>query len=316
MRKNLDNGVLHAMRAFVCVVDAGSFSQAAEQLQLTTAQVSRLVAELEKRLQAKLLHRTTRQRSLTDVGAAYLERCREILDLVNEAEAHASGTAVVPGGCLRVQCMANFGQHYVSPLLPGFFQEYPSIRVEYSTSQYAPDLLGRGTDVSLYLAEKLEDSRLVSRRLGTTFSVLCASVSYLDKSGLPQTPAELSGHACLQAINPSVSPNWVLVTKDGLTHELTPEGPFIADTPDVLRDAAEAGVGIALLPLFTVIDGIRKGRLVHVLPTWRSPDIGVFALMPSRHFRDAKTRAWLKFVDERLVPAIERDARFFETSRR
>lgn len=316
MRKNLDNGVFHAMRAFVCVVDAGSFSLAAEQLQLTTAQVSRLVGDLEKRVQAKLLHRTTRQRSLTDVGAAYLERCREILDLVAEAEAQASGTAFVPSGYLRVQCMTNFGQHYISPLLPEFFRQYPSIRVEYSTSQYVPDMLARGTDVSLYLAEELEDSRLVSRRLGTTFSVLCASAAYLAKYGSPQTPADLSRHACLQAVNPSVSPIWKLVTPDRLSHELTPEGPCVSDTPDVLRDAAEAGVGIALLPLFSVIDAVRAGRLVRVLPPWRSPDIGVFALMPSRHFRDAKTRAWLGFIEEQLVPAIERDAQFFESARR
>ena len=315
MRKNLDNGVFHAMRAFVCVVDAGNFSRAAEQLQLTTAQVSRLVGDLEKRLQAKLLHRTTRQRSLTDAGAAYLERCREILDLMDEAEAQASDTGFVPSGYLRLQCMTNFGQHYVSPLLPEFFRRYPSIRVEYTTSQYVPDLLARGTDVSLYLAEKLEDSRLVSRRLGTTFSVLCASDAYLAKHGLPRAPADLARHACLQAINPSVSPIWRLVTTDRLNHELTPQGPCVSDTPDVLRDAAQAGVGIALLPLFTVIEAVRAGRLTRVLPSWRSPDIGVFALMPSRHFRDAKTRAWLGFIEERLAPAIERDAQFFENVR-
>ena len=315
MRKNLDNGVFHAMRAFVCVVDAGNFSRAAEQLQLTTAQVSRLVGDLEKRLQAKLLHRTTRQRSLTDAGAAYLERCREILDLMDEAEAQASDTGFVPSGYLRLQCMTNFGLHYVSPLLPEFFRRYPSIRVEYTTSQYVPDLLARGTDVSLYLAEKLEDSRLVSRRLGTTFSVLCASDAYLAKHGSPQTPADLARHACLQAINPSVSPIWRLVTADRLNHELTPQGPCVSDTPDVLRDAAQAGVGIALLPLFTVIEAVRAGRLTRVLPSWRSPDIGVFALMPSRHFRDAKTRAWLGFIEERLAPAIERDAQFFENVR-
>jgi len=123
------------MRAFVCVVDSGSFSLAAEQLGLTTAQISRLVAELEKRLQAKLLHRTTRQRTLTDVGGAYLDRCREVLALVAEAEAQASGTAFMRTGTLRLQCMFDFGRHYVAPRLPQFFQRF---------------LLARGTDVSLY----------------------------------------------------------------------------------------------------------------------------------------------------------------------
>ncbi len=312
MRKNLDNGVFHAMRAFVCVVDAGSFSVAAEQLQITTAQVSRLVSELEKRLNAKLMHRTTRQRALTDVGAAYLERCREVLALVTEAESQAAGTAFMPSGFLRLQCMQTLGRHYVVPQLPDFFRRYPKIRVEYSTSQYLPNLLARGTDVSLYVAEKLPDSGLVSRRLGTTFSVLCASPAYLAEYGTPGSPADLARHSCLQAINPSVSPLWNLVAEeDKRSHQLMPEGPCVADTPDVLRSLAEAGMGIALLPLFSVIDSVRAGQLTHILAPWRSPDIGVFALMPSRHYLDAKTRVWMEFIGERIAPAIEEDASYF-----
>ncbi len=311
MRNKLDGGVLHAMRAFACVVDTGSFTAAADQMALTTAQVSRLVGALEKRLQAKLLHRTTRQRALTEAGEAYLERCREVLGLVAEAEAAASGAALVPRGRLRLQCMTNFGQRYVSPLLPTFLRQYPSIQVEYRTSQYVPDLLARGTDVSLYLAAELQDSGLVSRRLGTTFSILCASPAYLAANRSPRTPADLARHPCLQLVNPSVSPDWKLQGTRQRSHELTPEGPCIADTPDLLREAAENGAGIALLPLFSVIEAVRAKRLMRVLPAWRSPDIGVFALMPSRQFVDARTRAWLSFLDEHLVPAINEDARFF-----
>lgn len=311
MRNKLDTGLLHAMRAFVCVVESGSFTSAAERMGLTTAQVSRLVGDLEKRLQAKLLHRTTRQRALTETGDAYLERCREVLALVSEAEAQASGAALVPQGRLRLQCMTNFGQRYVSPLLPAFLRRYPSIQVEYRTSQYVPDLLARGTDVSLYLAAELQDSGLVSRRLGTTFSVLCAAPAYLAAHRALRSPADLTQHPCLQLVNPSVSPVWTLQAARQRFHELAPVGPCIADTPDLLRDAAENGAGVALLPLFSVIDAVRSGRLVRVLPAWRSVDIGVFALMPSRQFVDARTRAWLSFLDEHLVPALKEDARFF-----
>lgn len=311
MRNKLDGGVLHAMRAFVCVVDSGSFTAAADQMALTTAQVSRLVGELEKRLQAKLLHRTTRQRALTEAGEAYLERCREVLGLVAEAEAQASGAALVPRGRLRLQCMTSFGQRYVSPLLPAFLREHPSIQVEYRTSQYEPDLLARGTDVSLYLAAGLQDSGLVSRRLGTTFSILCASPAYLAAHRAPRSPADLARHPCLQLVNPSVSPDWQLQGSRQRFHQLTPEGPCTADTPELLREAAEHGAGIALLPLFSVIESVRARRLARVLPAWRSPDIGVFALMPSRHFVDARTRAWLSFLDQHLVPAISADAQFF-----
>ena len=311
MRNKLDTGLLHAMRAFVCVVESGSFTAAAERVNLTTAQVSRLVGELEKRLHSKLLHRTTRQRALTEAGELYLERCHEILALVSDAEAQAAGAALVPRGRLRLQCMTSFGQHYVSPLLPAFLRQYPAIQVEYRSSQYVPDLLARGTDVSLYLSAELQDSGLVSRRLGTTFSILCASPGYLALHRTPRRPAELAQHACLQLVNPSVSPAWKLQGTNGRFHEWTPEACCIADTPDLLRDAAQDGAGIALLPLFSVIDAVRAGRLVRVLPAWRSQDIGVFALMPSRQFVDARTRAWLSFLDERLAPAIREDARFF-----
>ena len=172
MRKNLDGGLLHAMRAFLRVIDSGSFTAAAEQMELTTAQVSRLISDLEKRLNAKLLQRTTRQRALTDIGADYAERCREVLALVDEAEAQATGTASSPQGRLRVQSMASYDHHYVSPVMAEFCANQPQLTVEYSTSQYVPDLLARGVDVSLYLAESLGDSGLVARRLGTTFSIL------------------------------------------------------------------------------------------------------------------------------------------------
>lgn len=312
MRKNLDSGVLHAMRAFVSVVDAGGFSQAGERLDLTTAQVSRLVGELERRLNAKLLHRSTRQRALTDVGATYLEQCREVLSLVAEAEAQASGSAVQPSGCLRVQCMTNFGQRYVSPLLPEFLRRHPAVRIEYSTSQYVPNLIARGIDVSIYLAEALGDSGSVSRRLGTTFSILCASPTYIDLHDLPKTPADLPKHTCLQAINPSVGTAWRLQSRTGETHEATPISRCTADAPDVIRGAVEAGLGIALLPLFSVIDSVRSGSLVRVMPEWRSPDIGVFGLMPSRKYLEAKTRAWMDYLQETMVPAIEADTRYFK----
>lgn len=316
MRNKLDGGVLHAMRAFVSVVDAGSFTAAAEHMGLTTAQVSRLVAELEKRLQSRLLQRTTRQRALTETGEAYLERCREVLGLVAEAEAAASGAALAPRGRLRLQCMTSFGQRYVSPLLPAFLRRHPAIQVEYRTSQYVPDLLARGTDVSLYLAAELQDSGLVSRRLGTTFSILCASPDYLAARRAPRTPADLARHPCLQLVNPSVSPHWKLQDTRHRLHELKPDGPCIADTPDLLRETAENGAGIALLPLFSVIEAVRTRRLVRVLPAWRSPDIGVFALMPSRQFVDARTSAWLSFLDEHLAPAIRADTQFFAASAR
>jgi DNA-binding transcriptional LysR family regulator len=292
-------------------VEAGSFSAAAEQMQLTTPQISRLLTELEKRLQTKLLLRTTRRQALTDAGADYLERCREILARVDEAEANASGNAMTPHGRLRVQCMTNFGQHYLSSQLADFCALHPQIRLEYSTSQYAPDLLAKGVDVSIYLTENLADSGLIARRLGTTFAVLCASPQYLQAHPAPGTPEALRDHACLQLVNPSITPYWELTDGVIAPRRLAIEPRLVADTPEVLLDAALHGAGITLLPLYSVIDAIRADRLRRVLPQWRSRDIGVHALWPSRQFLDARTRAWLVFVEERVSPRLKEDAAYF-----
>jgi DNA-binding transcriptional LysR family regulator len=314
MRKALDGGLLHAMRAFLKVIDSGSFTAAAEQMDLTTAQISRLVTDLEKRLGAKLLQRSTRLRVLTDVGADYAERCREVIALVEEAEASASGLTTTPHGRLRVQCMVNFGQHYVAPMMADFCASYPQLIVEYSTSQYVPDLLARGVDVSLYLAEALTDSGLVARRLGTTFSVLCASPDYIERHGIPQIPDDLAQHTCLRLANPSIRPEWNLTDNNGSTLQLDLRGKLVADTPDMVLDVALRGAGITLLPLFSVIDAIREERLIRVLPAWRSPDIGIYALLPSRHYLNAKTRAWLDWVEQRITPQLKADAEYFSDS--
>ncbi|MCC8392633.1 LysR family transcriptional regulator [Paraburkholderia sp. MMS20-SJTR3] len=311
MRKNLDGGLLHAMRAFLRVIDSGSFTAAAQQMDLTTAQVSRLVTDLEKRLGAKLLQRSTRQRALTDAGADYADRCREVLALIEEAEAEVAGQSTVPHGRLRVQCMVNFGQRYVAPMMGDFCARFPQLTVEYSTSQYVPDLLARGVDVSLYLAESLADSGLVARRLGTTFSVLCAAPEYLAKHRKLRSPDQLGNHSILRLVNPSVRPEWNLVDRSGAAHQLDLRGQLIADTPDMLLDVALRGAGITLLPLFTVIDAVRAGRLMRVLPQWRSPDIGVYALLPSRQFLNAKTRAWLEWSEQYVAPRVAEDAGFF-----
>jgi DNA-binding transcriptional LysR family regulator len=311
MRKKLDTGLFHAMGAFVRVVDSGSFTAAGAQLGLTTAQVSRLVGDLESRLGTKLLQRSTQRRVLTDAGRNFAEQCREILSLVGEAETEASGASAQVSGTLRMQCMTNFGQHYVAPMLADFCARHPGLVVEYGTSQEVPDLLARGADVSLYLAESLPSSGLVARRIGTTFSVLCAAPAYLARHGAPQTPQALHGHACVRLVNPSITSDWRLTDGSGPIAQLAPRGQVIADTPDLLVDVTARGAGIALLPLFSVIDQIRAGQLQRVLPAWRSPDIGVFALFPSRRFVDAKTRAWLEWVQASIAPRVGDDAKYF-----
>jgi len=311
MRKNLDGGLLHAMHAFLKVIDSGRFTAAAEQMELTTAQVSRLISELEGRLGTKLLQRSTRQHALTDIGASYAEQCRQVLAMVEEAETQAMGMATEPQGRLRVLSMGSFGHHYVSPVMAEFCQNHPKLTVEYRTSQNVPDLLGKGIDVSLYLTESLTDSRFVARQIGTIFSLLCASPAYLKKYGEPESLDDLQKHACLRLVNPSITPQWHLISKNSCSYQVDITGPLIADTPELLLDMVQQDMGIALLPTFTVIEAVRTGRLCRVLADWRSPDIGVYTLLPSRHFIDAKTRAWLRWVDQHISPKIQNDTEYF-----
>ncbi|MFD1557534.1 LysR family transcriptional regulator [Paraburkholderia silviterrae] len=310
MRKNLDIGLLHAMHAFIRVVDSGSFTAAASQMDLTTAQISRLVSELEERLEAKLLQRTTRRLSLTSTGERYLADARTILDLVLEVESNAKGGAVEPSGRLRVLCMSGFGNRYVVPLVSGYSARFPKVTVEYCTSQYMPDLVAGAVDVSVYLAQRLPDSNLVSQRLGATSAVLCATPGYLAQHGTPRTPAELADRPCLRLVNPSLSSNWELEDGKRLV-TIQPRGPVVGDNPEVVLQSVLDGLGVALLPRHDVVDSLRTGALVQVLPKWQSPEIGVYLLTPSRKFLDAKTREWISLLKAEIPPALERDAAFF-----
>lgn len=309
MRKDLDYGLLHAMNAFVHVLDGGSFTAAAGHMGITKAQVSRLVTLLENRLRTKLLHRTTRRLAATSAGERYAAQCKTILDMVAQAEGEVGGAGQAAGR-LRVMSMTAFGNRYVAPLVSTYCTANPRVTIEYSSSQNPPDLLAEGIDVSIYLAQYLPDSALVALKLGHMFSVLCASPAYLERCGAPQHPRDLSRHTCLRLVNSSVTSYWEL--DSGAEHvKLDPEGPLIGNAAEVVLDSALRGLGIAMLPFYSVVDDVRSGRLVQVLPAWRSPEIGIFALLPSGRFVDAKTRAWIDLLKEELPPAVARDMAFF-----
>ena len=166
---------LHSMRVFVRVIDTGSFTAAAQALDLSTAQVSRLVSELEQQLEARLLHRTTRRLALTEVGERYLQRCRQIIGEVDEAAAEARGAHLKPHGRLRVHTMTGLGLQHLTPLVARYSELYPEVVVELTLSQRTPDLLEDGHDVIITFARELPDSQMVAQLLGPMFSVLCAA---------------------------------------------------------------------------------------------------------------------------------------------
>ncbi len=299
---------LQNMRVFVRVVEAGSFTGAAQHLNTTTAYASRAVSDLEAHLRTRLLNRTTRRIALTEAGERYLQRCEQILAYVDQAEAEAGDAHARPAGKLKVHAMTSFGQHYVVPAVGRYQQLYPEVNVELTLAQRMPDLLDEGYDVALVLATDLPDSGFVSQRIAGTFSIACASPAYLERRGVPQTPADLANHTCLQMVTPVFpTAQWQFAGPEGLqTIELgTPT--FQVNVAEALAVAVREGMGVGLLPIYSAISGLRNGELVWILPEYKSQEMNVFALYPSRQYLDAKIRTWVELLRDQMPATLAKD---------
>ncbi|OHC46579.1 MAG: LysR family transcriptional regulator [Pseudomonadales bacterium RIFCSPLOWO2_02_FULL_63_210] len=304
--------MFQAMRVFIHVVDAGSFTAAGQALDLSTAQVSRLVSELENHLQARLLQRTTRRLGLTEVGSRYLERCRQLLHELEAASAEASGARLKPKGCLRVHSITGLGTQLLAPLASRFSELYPEVNLDLSLSQRHPDLLEEGHDVVITLARALPDSELVGQHLGGTYSVVCAAPAYLEQHGIPQHLNDLNGHRCLRLIDPVFGDSWTFTDK-GIERQIRPGEAFQVNVAEAMAQAAGAGMGICLLPDLIAAKAFQQGKLVRVLPQHRLHERSIYALYPSRRFLDAKVRTWVEFLKEEIPKAFSGYQTILET---
>ncbi len=277
------------MQTFVAVVEAGSFARAAEQLRISTTSASRLVSELESHLGARLLQRTTRRLALTETGSAYFERCRQILSDVEEAESLAAEADAQPKGLLRISLPQSFGLRHVAPMIPDFCARHPALQLDISFSDKVIEFVEEGVDVAVRIAFELKES-LVARRLMTVPVVACASESYLGRSGLPKTPADLKSHNCLQYSYASSQ----------LLENIPVSGNFRTNSGDMIRLAALAGQGIAMLPLFLVADDLRSGKLRSVLDDHPFPGLGVYVVYLESARRSARIKAFVDYVSERF----------------
>lgn len=291
------------MASFVAVVEAGSFVAAAEATSLSKAAVSRHVADLEKRLGARLLHRTTRRLSLTDDGQAFFARAKELLAATEEAEAEISSRSGEASGLLRINAPLSFGVLHLAPLWGRFTREHPKVSLEIDLSDRVVDLVDEGYDLAVRITN-LPSSQLVSRQLATTRMVLCASPAYLASHGRPTHPADLARHEVISYTYWSGRDEWSFKDPDGNTAAVRISARLHANNGDTCRAAALAGQGIILQPDFIVGEDLHRGTLVELLPSWHAGSIGIHAVYPSRKFLPAKTR---RMVDL-LVAAFARPA--------
>jgi DNA-binding transcriptional LysR family regulator len=301
---------LRNMKIFAEISEAGSFTGAATQLDLTTGQVSRAVSELEAHLRTRLLNRTTRRIALTEAGERYLTRCQAIIDAVVEAEKEASGALAKPVGTLKVHAMSSIGQNYVVPAVAAYQERYPAVTVDLTLSQNVPDLLEDGYDVALRVSpDALPDSNYISQKLGTVQSVLCAAPGYLEIHGHPETVEDLSHHMCLQVAMPIFpADRWLLIGSAGEREFLLPQTRFKVNVPDAMAAALHEGMGIGALPTLTVRSSFRNGSLVRVLPDYVLQRLNIYVVYASRQYLDAKIKTWIDFVKDWVDQALLQDA--------
>ena len=276
------------MRVFAAVVDAGSFVGAAEATAMSKAAVSRHVSDLEARLQVRLLQRTTRKLSLTDEGAIFHARCKELLAEVEEAEAEISSRSGQASGLLKVNVPVTFGLLHLAPLWAAFQSRHPGVLLDVTLADRIVDLVEEGYDLAVRIA-RLPSSSLISRKLASTRMVLCASPDYLRRHGTPTHPSQIAGHAVLAYSLLATGDEW---------HFEGPEGPVAVkvaprlrtNSGDSCRAVALQHGGIVLQPAFLVGDDLRAGTLVEWLPQYRGIELGIYAVYPTRKHVSPKVR--------------------------
>jgi DNA-binding transcriptional LysR family regulator len=305
-----------SLRAFVAVVNAGSFARAAERLGLSRAMVSKHVQQLEDRLGARLLQRTTRRLSLTEAGKAFHGRAERLIADLEEAEAAVASEGAAPRGTLRISAPVSFGARWVAPALAGFLAGHDGLAGDLVLNDRIVDLVEEGFDLAIRIA-RLPDSSLIARKLAPCRVALVAAPAYLKRAGAPRAPDDLARHNCLgYAYAASGDTGRFVRAGGGAPQTVRVRGTLNANNGDALAAASREGLGIAVLPTFLVGEDLRLGRLTCVLDGWEPEALDVNAVYPQNRHLSAKVRAFVDFLAARFGPAPPWDAWMAETPRR
>src|SRR3984957_17361767 len=289
------------MRVFAKVVESGSFTGAAARLGISVSMVSQHVKELEERLGARLLNRTTRKVSLTEVGRAYYERCTRLLADLEETEQAVGDMHATPRGALRINAVPSFGILHLAPAIADFTARFPGISVELMLSERPVDLIAEGFDVAVRV-EEMPDSSLIARQIAPCRMVVCGAPSYFERHGVPRTPADLTAHNCLTVAGTGLSyyRAWHLTAADGTALNISPIGNLRTNSGAVLKVAALAGHGLVCLPTYLVGDALQSGGVVTGLDEYIAPPYMLRAPHLLKRHLSAKVRAFVDFLAARF----------------
>lgn len=284
---------LQAMRVFRRVIELGSFTAAAEDLNFTPATISKHIAFLEEQLSTRLIQRTTRRMHLSDSGEQYYERVCHLLDDLEETEYQVKGLDIKPKGRLRISVPMSFGLPHINPAIESFLKAYPDINIDVHFSDHIVDLVEQGIDVAIRIHNKLEDSSLSARTLCQISRVICASPSYLDQAGVPELPNDLKDHNCLVFSLLQSADVWHLGDQ-----AVSVKGNYRSNNSLAIKQLLLNGMGISQIPTFLVHKELQRGQLQVVLPDYQPPGRTIYALFPPGRYRPKKVRCFLDHLSE------------------
>lgn len=290
------------MTLFVQSVEAGGFSAAARQLDLTPSAVSRKIGQLEDRLQIRLFDRTTRRIHLTEAGKAYYQRCLQILRDIEEAEDAISSLSGDPRGTLRIAATVSFGRVEILPRINEFMRSHPHIKVEVELTDRHVNLIDEGFDVAIQWREQMNEPNIVARKLCVNRRIICAAPEYLEEHGTPTRPEQILEHNCLTLSTLGKFNAWEFDDETAGLRTLHVDGNFRVNTADGLYEAALSGVGLARLSTWLVAKDIQAGRLVAVLPDYPHDFSAFYILYPHRRYLARKVRAFVDFLVDKFSP--------------
>src|SRR5271156_5696782 len=288
---------LTSLTAFVRVVDSGGFSAAGRHLNMSTTMVSNHVQSLEDRLGARLLNRTTRKVSLTEIGRTYYNRCTQILADIEQADDIAGAMQSTPRGTLRIYTATHIVP-FVAPVVAQFLTSFPDVKVDLNMGERAIDIIDEGFDVAIRLTP-LPDSSLIVRSLATWRHVLCCSPAYLEGQGPLQQLSELENHNCIRHALYPFEDGWHFTDRNGAPASVKVSGNLVTNSGETLRVAALQGVGICLAAGFLFHDDLEANRLVRLLPEYRPVELSMIAVYPHRHQLSVKVRTFIDLLVRR-----------------
>jgi len=285
------------IETFIRVVEAGSITQAANQLQIAKSAVSRRLKELETRLDVQLMTRTTRKLTLTDTGETLYNRFVVLFADWAESETAASDAQAALAGSIRVAAPLSFGVAHLGPAAIDFMREHPLVDFDIDFSDRKVDLIAEGMDLAIRIGD-LPDSSLIARKITVMSNAAVASPAYLKEHGIPQTPADLQGHKELRYGYRS-SASWHYKAPDGVDGKIEMMPRLRATNGEFLRDAATAGEGVLIEPRFILYESLRDGSLVEILPDYEWPQVTAYAVYPPTRHLSVRVRAFVSFLIER-----------------